>query len=115
MKKILFFLSFLWLFTSSTFAQIKPCQLPQTNTGSVNDWLIKTDSACGTTSVKKMKVSDFLAHYGVGSSSIDTAKIQNDTLFIRISGVFVPVGIVPTVPGLSSVLGVSNNAASNNM
>lgn len=65
MKKIGLFL--LLLITLQTTAQIRVCQLPQTSTGTVHDWIIKEDSTCVGT--RKITVQDFMTAYGITSSS----------------------------------------------
>ncbi len=69
MKNIFFILSFFLLVSCETLSQgIKVCQLAQTSTGTLDDYMIKEDSTCGTvtnTGTRKIKVRDFLNHYGI--------------------------------------------------
>lgn len=73
MKKLLFLFAFLY---SCASAQIKICQLPSTNTGSVNDWMIKQDSSC-VNGTKKIKVTDFISHYLGASGGLPAAPLNS--------------------------------------
>ena len=78
MNKLIFFLFILFYHIGNS-QTIKICQLPQTATGTLNDFLIKEDSTC-VNGTRKISVNDFINHFIDKSFEGETCAIVVGTL-----------------------------------